>query len=105
MAKVFRSKIAAAIHEAAEDLYAVGAISKITMREYDSSCLKPLVELPPTAIRALREDEDVSQAVFARYLNVTAGLVSQWERGEKKPSGPSLKLLSLVKDKGLEALL
>jgi putative transcriptional regulator len=31
-------------------------------------------------------------------------LVSQWERGEKKPSGPSLKLLSLVKHKGLKTI-
>jgi putative transcriptional regulator len=30
--------------------------------------------------------------------------VSQWERGEKHPSGPSLKLLSLVEKNGLEAI-
>jgi putative transcriptional regulator len=35
---------------------------------------------------------------------VPVTLVSQWERGEKKPSGPSLKLLSLVKHKGLETI-
>ena len=34
--------------------------------------------------------------MFARYLIVTIGLVSQWERGEKHPQGPSLKPLSLV---------
>ena len=45
-----------------------------------------------------------SQAVFARYLNVTAGLVSQWERGEKHPQGASLKLLSLVAKNGLQAV-
>ena len=38
------------------------------------------------------------------YLNVTTGLVSKWERGEKHPQGPSLKLLALVQKKGLEAI-
>jgi putative transcriptional regulator len=55
-------------------------------------------------IRALRVREGASQAVFARYLNVTAGLVSQWERGEKHPQGPSLKLLTLVERNGLDAV-
>jgi len=31
-------------------------------------------------------------------------LVSEWERGEKRPSGPSLKLFSIVKAKGLDAI-
>jgi hypothetical protein len=31
-------------------------------------------------------------------------LISDWERGRKRPSGPSLKLLSLVKTKGLDAI-
>ena len=48
--------------------------------------------------------ENASQAVFARYLNVTAGLVSQWERGEKRPRGASLKLLTLVAKNGLGAV-
>jgi putative transcriptional regulator len=60
--------------------------------------------LGPDEIRALRERERVSQAVLARHLNVTAGLVSQWERGEKRPAGPSLKLLTLVREKGLAAI-
>ncbi|MBX9700023.1 MAG: hypothetical protein K2X74_11345 [Acetobacteraceae bacterium] len=44
------------------------------------------------------------QALFARYLNVTPGLVSQWERGEKRLQGESLKLLSLVARSGLAAV-
>jgi putative transcriptional regulator len=47
----------------------------------------------------------MSQATFAQALNVTPSLVSKWERGEKKPSGPSLKLLSLIKRKGIDAIL
>ena len=48
--------------------------------------------------------ERVSQAVLARYLNVTTGLISQWERGEKRPAGASLKLLNLVDRRGLAAI-
>ena len=75
-----------------------------TMREFDDFCLTPVRLLKPTEIRALRLREGASQAVFASYLNVTTGLVSQWERGEKRPQGASLKLLALVAKNGLEAV-
>jgi putative transcriptional regulator len=41
-------------------------------------------------IRALRERERLSQAAFARYLNLTVEYVSQLERGVKQPKGPAL---------------
>jgi putative transcriptional regulator len=85
-------------------LHRIGLADKRTMRRFDLSCLTMVEELTPKEIQALREREDVSQAVFARFLNVRPGLVSQWERGEKKPSGPSLKLLALIKVKGLDAV-
>ena len=102
MAKQYRSKIMASIHETAEGLHAAGVMDKQTMRKFDETCLTPVHPLAPQEIRALREREGASQAVFARYLNVSTGLVSQWERGEKHPQGPSLKLLSLVAKGGLE---
>jgi putative transcriptional regulator len=71
------------------------------MRKFDEACLTAVRPLSAEEIRALREREGASQAVFARYLNVTTGLVSQWERGEKHPQGASLKLLSLVAKNGL----
>jgi putative transcriptional regulator len=74
------------------------------MREFDDACLTPVRPMTPAQIRALREREGASQAVFARHLNVTTGLVSQWERGEKRPQGPSLKLLSLVAKGGLATI-
>lgn len=67
-------------------------------------CLTTVEALSPAEIRALREREQVSQAVFSRYLNVRKDAVSKWERGEKRPDGPSLKLLNLVKTKGLAAI-
>jgi len=60
--------------------------------------------LKPEEIKSIREKEQVSQTVFANYLNVTSSLVSKWERGEKRPSGASLKLLTLVNQKGLATI-
>jgi putative transcriptional regulator len=94
----------AAVHETMAALHDAGAIDKQTMRRFDDACLTPIRPLKPKEIRAIREREHVSQTVFATYLNVTSSLVSKWERGEKKPSGASLKLLSLVEKNGLAAV-
>jgi putative transcriptional regulator len=101
MSKTYQSTAMAAIHETMEALRDVGAIDKQTMRRFDAACLTPIRPLKPRDIKAIREREHVSQTVFANYLNVTSSLVSKWERGEKRPSGASLKLLSLVEKKGL----
>ena len=107
MAKVkrtFRSDIAEAIHETASDLNRSGIIDKKTMREFDVSCLTPVEPLSGHQIAALREREGVSQDVLAHYLNVNKKLVGEWEREEKRPSGPSAKLLALAEAKGLDAI-
>jgi putative transcriptional regulator len=104
MTKQYRSETLAAIHETAEGLQSIGLMDKQTMRKFDEACLTPVRPLSAAEIRALREREGASQAVFARYLNVTTGLVSQWERGEKHPQGASLKLLSLVAKNGLNTV-
>jgi putative transcriptional regulator len=102
--KKFRNRLAGAIHETAAGLHRIGLLDKETMREFDASCLTEVERMSAREIVSLRRREGVSQGVFARYLNVRPKLVSEWERGEKKPSGPSLKLLSIVKAKGLDAI-
>ena len=104
MTKQYKSEALAAAHEAALGLAEAGVMSKRTMRKFDEMCLTPVEEMTPEAIRELRLRERASQAVFARYLNVTTGLVSQWERGERRPRGASLKLLTLVAKNGLAAV-
>jgi putative transcriptional regulator len=101
MTKQYRTPVMASIHETAEGLHTAGVMDKQTMRKFDDACLTPVRPLSPEEIRTLREREGASQAVFARYLNVTTGLISQWERGEKHPQGASLKLLTLVAKHGL----
>jgi putative transcriptional regulator len=100
----YRSDALAAIHEAAEALHHVGAINKVTMREFDETCLEVVEQIKPSQIRALREREHVSQPVFARYLNVSKNLVSDWERGKRKPGGPALRLLSVIQKHGIETI-
>ena len=97
----YRSAVMASIHETAEGLQADGVIDEQTMRKFDEACLAPVPPLTPDDIRGLREREGASQAMFARCLNVTAGHVSQWERGETSPRGASLKRLSLIAKSGL----
>ncbi|MCJ2006505.1 DNA-binding transcriptional regulator [Methylobacterium sp. E-041] len=103
--RTYRSDLLRSIHEATSDLHAIGAIDKATLRRFDVSCLTPIEPLPPESIRRIREQANMSQAIFAKALNVTTSLVSKWERGDAKPGGPSLKLLSLVSHKGIEAIL
>jgi putative transcriptional regulator len=104
MAKKYRSEAFAAIHETMEGLHEVGAIDKQTMREFDEACLTPVQVLAPEEIRQIRQREQISQPVFARYLNVSKNLVSDWERGVKKPGGPALRLLTVIQKKGLVAI-
>ena len=104
MSKKYRSDALAAVHETALGLTEAGVMDKRTMKAFDEMCLTPVKELTAKQIRQIRMREKASQAVFARYLNVTTGLVSQWERGEKHPRGASLKLLTLVAKKGCSPL-
>lgn len=102
--KTYKSEAMAAIHETAAGMHKAGVIDKQTMREFDEGCLTPVHAFSAEEIRALREREEVSQTVFARYIGVSKDSISQWERGEKRPAGPSLKLLSLIKRKGLASV-
>jgi putative transcriptional regulator len=95
MAQDFRGSI---LTEAAAD--------KITMRVLAGKTSAAIPKaLSPQEIRALREQANMSQGVFARILNVTTGYVSQLERGAKRPSGPALALLGVIKRKGIQAIL
>lgn len=103
-AKKYRSAALSAIHETMTALHEVGAVSKQTMREFDAACLTPVQLLSAAQIKSLRLREHISQPVFAHYLNVSKNLVSDWERGVKKPGGPALRLLTVIQARGLEAI-
>jgi putative transcriptional regulator len=81
-----------------------GLVDKQTLRDFDARCLTPTPPIDPEEIKAIREREHVSQPVFARHLNVSRNLISDWERGVKRPGGPALRLLTIVRNKGLAAI-
>ncbi|MDP4301877.1 helix-turn-helix domain-containing protein [Leptothrix discophora] len=99
-----RSPILEAVLETAQGLHKAGVMDQVTLREFDPLCLPPVEPLPPEQIRQIRESVRVSQAVFARLLNTSVSTVQKWEIGQKKPTGTALKLLHLVRTRGLAAI-
>lgn len=100
-----KSRVLDAVHETASDLYRLGFIDQRKMRKYDLLCLEPIQEYDAAKVKALRKRLHLSQAVLASVLNTSASTVRKWEVGDKRPSGPSQKLLDLIDRKGLEAVL
>ncbi len=98
----YKSDAFEAIHSAAAGMFRAGTIDKATMRQFDESCLTVPPSIEPAQIKQLREANNVSQPVFARYLNTSESTVEKWETGAKKPSGTALKLLALVQKHGLQ---
>lgn len=88
-----------------ETLRDAGVVSKVTMREFDTICPPPVRAFSASDIRELREALKFSQPVFALHLHTTASTVRKWEHGSTQPTGPALKLLNIIADKGLQAIL
>jgi putative transcriptional regulator len=104
------SRLTKALLETADDMRRTGVMdaathAKITLRHLGDKADFMTEPMTGAEIRKLREQAHLSQAVFARYLNLTVGYVSQLERGAKRPSGPALALLNVIRRKGIEAIL
>lgn len=56
----------------------------------------PPAPLSSRAVKHVRATLRASQAVFARYLNVSTKLVQAWEAGRRVPDGPALVLLHIA---------
>jgi putative transcriptional regulator len=107
--KTKTSRLTGELLETARDMHRSGLLTKaahnkITMRHVG---IAPTVGIVVTGdeIKALREKCHFSQAVFAKYLNLTADYVSKLERGEKRLNGPALVLLDVIRRKGIEVIL
>lgn len=108
--KTKTSKLTKNLIDMGKDLRDVGLIDeeschKITMRLLKKEKMPKIKPITSDEIRAIREKEQVSQAVFANYLNLTVGYISKLEQGLRKPTGPLLTLLNIVQRKGLHAIL
>ena len=104
-----RARLRSEIVEMTQGLHRLGMVSdraleQTTMRMLGRDALPKVAALSPAEIVKVRERVGVSQAVMAGFLNVAVGTISQWERGERRPTGAALKLLHVAKNKGLDAL-
>ncbi|HVB17268.1 MAG TPA: helix-turn-helix domain-containing protein [Stellaceae bacterium] len=104
------SRLTTALLETADGMRRAGVIDaaahdKITMRHLGAKAEVLAEPISGDEIRALRDRAHLSQAVFARYLNVTTSYVAKLERGAKRPTGPALVLLNVIRRKGIEAIL
>lgn len=104
------NRITKELLETAKGMHKVGilddtAYEKITKRHLDKEKLLKMQPMTSEEIRQIREREHLSQAVFANYLNLTAGYISQLERGMRRPSGAVLALLNVIRHKGVNAIL
>jgi len=104
MTQRFKSEAMEAVHQSAQALFRIGAIDKATLRDFDATCFAAPPPIEPEQIRALREQCQVSQGVFAKLLNISASTVQKWESGAKRPSGSALKLLEVVSKHGTDVL-
>ena len=100
----FKTDAFEAIHSAAEGMYKDGIIGKRTMRGFDLSCIAEAPKFNPADIRKIREKYNLSQPLFAGYLNVSKSTIEKWESGDKHPTGAALRLLSVVEHHGLKIL-
>ena len=101
--KKYKSEAFSAVHSTALALHAVGVIKKTTMKGYDALCIKP-IDLDPSTIRRIREANDISQPVFAAYLNVSVSMIEKWVSGDSVPKGATCRLISVVEKHGIEVL-
>ena len=104
-----RARMRAELVEVTAMLHRTGKVSDEELEETTFAMLgrDALPKTPlmaPKDIARVRERAKVSQAVMAGFLNVSVSTVSQWERGDRRPGGAALKLLHVVKNKGLDAL-
>lgn len=78
-----------------EDIVRKSAVTRRALTARDVS-LRPPARPSPAEIRQIRDELDLSQSVFGDLLNVSASAVRAWEQGQRRPDGPSLRLLEVA---------
>jgi putative transcriptional regulator len=100
-----KSRVIQEMTETVKGLHRAGVITKKSMDEFEALRNLEVKPMTPRKIKQLRTKTQLSQAVFALAINTSLSTIQKWEAGDKKPSGTSLKLLSLIERKGLEVVL
>jgi putative transcriptional regulator len=100
-----RKSIALSVVNTVKDLNKSGLVDNITMKNIEKLCLPEIKEYTPDKIIFIRKKFKLSQAALASVFNISPSTVQKWERGYKKPTGASKKLLHIMEKKGLQALI
>jgi DNA-binding transcriptional regulator YiaG len=87
-------KIFVALKQSLSDAMAYEQGKKLAVRV--SELPPPPKPLTPNQIRAIRQSFNVSQAIFARIINVSLNAVESWEQGVRRPREATLKLLTIA---------
>ncbi len=98
------SKIIESVRSDMAAFHRLGIVDKVTMREFDAICPPPVRAFSADDIRGLRDKLNFSQPIFALHLHTSTSTVRKWEQGDTRPTGPALKLLNILADKGLRAI-
>jgi putative transcriptional regulator len=104
-----KARFANEMAENFNDLHSLGMIDdaayKRTLRDLNREAGSDVI-LPVSGvdIRTMRETARVSQAVLAKYLNLSVDHVSKLERGAVRPTGALLAMLNVIRRKGIEAI-
>lgn len=98
------SKIIESVRSDMAAFHKLGIVDEVTMREFDAICPPPVRAFSADDIKGLRDELKLSQPLFALHLHASTSTVRKWEQGDTRPSGPALKLLNVLADKGLRAI-
>ena len=98
------SEIRGQLNEFMEGMHDNGLMDKQTLRDFKSCALPKVKTFTPSQIAGIRKKTKVSQEIFAMHLNTTKSTISKWEQGQCEPNGLALKILNLIKNKGLDSL-
>lgn len=100
-----RQSVSESITSTVQDLYESGLIDEATLKNIKNLCLPEIRAYTPKSIVKIRKKLRLSRDELACLFNVSPLTVRNWEKGYKKPSGASVKLLNLAEKKGLTGLI
>ena len=73
------------------------ARGEITLKTYTLELPDPPPQVGTDELTKLRLECGISQAIFARVLNVSPKTVQSWEQGVRRPSQAALRLIDLFR--------
>ncbi len=86
------------LKETIQDLDAIGLNTAFSKRDLKRLGIQPkTITMSPEDIKAIRNNLNISQAVFASILDVNQSIVAKWEQGQRNPNGAARVLLDALR--------